>query len=165
MPNGGELSHWANPSLYVSGIALFVSVVQAIRSIRSERKNDKRVQFIEFIAGEFAKCEASLDVLESKLRRGLNHDSVTSADVLEVALPAGRTCARSMRTISEMRTVTEDLVVSTNVDQLDEIWVMADEGEFENKARALHFRTAIHIVTRVSANMASAKAQLTSAHL
>ncbi|WP_372992122.1 hypothetical protein [Sulfitobacter sp.] len=123
------------------------------------------MQFIEVISGEFAKSEAALDLLEAKLRKGLGNASVTSEDVLEVALPAGRTATRAMTAVSDMPTVIIDLVTATKVDELDTIWIMASDGVFESSSRILHLQTALHVVTRVSANLGSAKRDLTNQHM
>lgn len=146
-------------------LALFISGLQAIRSAVVESRQRKSIQFIEVIAGEFAKTELALDLLESKLWKGLANTAVTSEDMLEVALPAGRTAARAMTSVSEMPAVTIDLVSATKVDELDAIWTMASEGLFESSSRTLHIQTALNIVTRVSANMSSAKRDLTHTHL
>jgi hypothetical protein len=146
-------------------LALLISGWQAIRSAVVESRQRKSIQFIEVIAGEFAKTELALDLLESKLWKGLANTAVTSEDMLEVALPAGRTAARAMTSVSEMPAVTIDLVSATKVDELDAIWTMASEGLFESSSRTLHIQTALNIVTRVSANMSSAKRDLTHTHL
>jgi len=112
-------------------LALLISGWQAIRSAVVESRQRKSIQFIEVIAGEFAKTELALDLLESKLWKGLANTAVTSEDMLEVALPAGRTAARAMTSVSEMPAVTIDLVSATKVDELDAIWTMASEGLFE----------------------------------
>lgn len=159
------MNHWANPALYVAILALLISVLQAIRSIWVERRQRRSIQFIEVIAGEFAKSEAALDLLEAKLRKGLSNTNITSEDMLEVALPAGRTASRAMTSVSEMPDVSIDLVSATKVDELDTIWTMASEGVFESSSRKLHIQTALNIVTRVTANMSSAKGDLTHTHL
>lgn len=159
------MNHWENPALYVAILALLISGGQAIRSIVVEQRQRKSIQFIEVIAGEFAKSEAALDLLEAKLRKGLSNANVTSEDMLEAALPAGRTAARAMTSVSEMPTVSIDLVLATKVDELDAIWTMASDGAFESPSRKLHIQTALNIVTRVTANMSSAKRNLTHTHL
>lgn len=159
------MSHWANPAIYIAALALFISIVQAIRSIKVENRNRRAVQFIEVMSGEFAKSEAALDLLEAKLRKALSNQGVTSDDVLEVALPAGRTATRAMTSVSDMPAVVIDLVAATKVDELDVIWNMASDGVFESEARTVHIQTALNIVTRVTANMASAKKDLTHTHL
>ena len=159
------MKHWENPALYVAILALLISGGQAIRSIVVERRQRKSIQFIEVIAGEFAKSEAALDLLEAKLRKELSNTNVTSEDMLEVALPAGRTAARAMTSVSEMSAVSIDLVSATKVDELDAIWTMASEGAFESSSRKLHIQTALNIVTCVTANMSSAKRDLTHTHL
>ena len=159
------MKHWENPALYVAILALLISGGQAIRSIVVERRQRKSIQFIEVIAGEFAKSEAALDLLEAKLRKELSNTNVTSEDMLEVALPAGRTAAIAMTSVSEMSAVSIDLVSATKVDELDAIWTMASEGAFESSSRKLHIQTALNIVTCVTANMSSAKRDLTHTHL
>jgi len=104
-------------------------------------------------------------LLEAKLRKALSNQGVTSDDVLEVALPAGRTATRAMTSVSDMPAVVIDLVAATKVDELDVIWNMASDGVFESEARTVHIQTALNIVTRVTANMASAKKDLTHTHL
>ena len=158
-------NHWADPALWVAVSALFISAIQAYRSIRSEAKTRRAVQFIELIAGEFAKCEASLDLLESKLRKAIVNPSITSEDILDVALPAGRTSGRSMRTVSDMPAVKTDMISTTCVDQLDEIWQMASDDSFADASRTLSLKTALNIVTRASSNLASAKSELIAKHL
>lgn len=130
-----------------------------------ENRNRRLVLFIEVISGEFAKSEAALDLLEAKLCKGLGNSDVTSGDVLEVVVPASRTAARAMTTVSNMPAVVVDLVTATKVDELDVIWNMASEGLFETACRSQHIGTALNIVTRVAANMASAKKDLTHTHL
>lgn len=159
------VNHWENPALYVAILALFISGGQAIRSIVIEQRQRKSIQFIEVIAGEFAKSEVALDLLEARLRKGLRNPNVTSEDMLEVALPAGRTAARAMTSVSEIPAVSIDLVSATKVDELDAIWTMASEGAFESSSRKLHIQTALNIVTRVTANMSLAKRDLTHTHL
>ena len=159
------VDHWANPALYVAIFALFISGAQAIRSIVVEQRQRRSMQFIEVIAGEFAKSEAALDLLEAKLLKGLQNAGVTSEDMLDVALPAGRTAARAMTSVSEMPAVSIDLVLATKVDELDAIWTMASDGAFESSSRKLHIQTALNIVTRVTANMSLAKRDLTHTHL
>ena len=90
---------------------------------------------------------------------------MTSEDVLEVALPAGRIANRAMTSVSNMPDVVVDLVTATKVDELDDIWNMAANGTFESASRTLHIQTALNIVTRVTASMASAKKVLIHTHL
>jgi hypothetical protein len=144
-----SVNHWANPALYVAIIALVISGGQAIRSIAVEARQRKSIQFIEVITVEFAKSEAALDLLEARLRKALNNTDVTSA----------------MTSVSEMPAVAVDLFSATNVDELDAIMIMADEQVFESGTRKLHIQTAMNILTRVTANMASAKRDLTHTHL
>ena len=125
----------------------------------------RSMQFIEFIAGEFAKCEASLDLLETKVRKGLRDASISSLEILDVAVPAGRAANRAMRAISEVPAVQKDLVKETKVGELDEIWTMADEDAFGSETRSLHLRTALKIILRVSANLATSKQELIHTHL
>lgn len=160
-----SVNHWANPALYVAILALLISGGQAFRSVVVEARQRKSIQFIEVISVEFAKSEAALDLLEAKLRKGLNNTDVTSDDILEVAVPASRTAGRAMTSVSEMPAVTIDLFSATNVDELDEILIMADEQAFESASRKLHIQTAMNILTRVTANMSSAKRDLTHTHL
>ena len=122
MGAAAALNHWENPALYVAILALLISSVQAIRSIVVEQQQRKAIQFIEVIAGEFAKSEAALDLLEAKLRKGLNNADVTSGDMLEAALQASRTAVRAMTSVSELPTVSIDLVSATKVDELENIW-------------------------------------------
>ncbi|WP_224815179.1 hypothetical protein [Hasllibacter sp. MH4015] len=145
--------------------ALLVSGIQAFRSARSDTKNRRSVQFIEVISVQFADCEASLDLLEAKLRKSLVHPEISSAEILEFALPAGRKASRAMRSVSEMPAVQLDLIAQTRVDELDAIWQMASEDEFSESTRALAIKTALNIVTRVSANLSSAKSTILAKHL
>ena len=165
MDAAASVNHWANPALYVAIIALVISGGQAIRSIAVEARQRKSIQFIEVITVEFAKSEAALDLLEARLRKALNNTDVTSEDILEVVVPAYRTSGRAMTSVSEMPAVAVDLFSATNVDELDAIMIMADEQVFESGTRKLHIQTAMNILTRVTANMASAKRDLTHTHL
>jgi len=160
-----SINHWTDPALYIAALALFISAAQAIRSIIVEKHNRRVVQFIEVISSEFAKSEAALDLLEAKLRKALSNCGVTSEDVLEVALPAGRIANRAMTSVSNMPDVVVDLVTATKVDELDDIWNMAANGTFESASRTLHIQTALNIVTRVTDSMASAKKVLIHTHL
>lgn len=165
MDAAAAVNYWENPAIYVAILALAISGGQALRTIAVESRQRKSIQFIEVIAGEFAKSEAALDLLEAKLRKGLNNADVTSEDMLEVALPAYRTAGRAMTSVSEMPTVFIDLFSATKVDELDAILMMADEQAFESPSRKLQIQTALNIVTRVTANMSSAKRDLTHTHL
>lgn len=82
-PDSGSI--WWDPSLHISIAALLISGIQAIRSIRNDARNNRRVDFIEFIAGEFAKVDVAFDALEAKLRRASNQNTIDGKDILDAA--------------------------------------------------------------------------------
>lgn len=114
---------------------------------------------------EFGKIDASLDALEVMLRRASKKTSISSHDILNVALPAVRISGRALTAVSGMPAVSQDLVSLSGVDELDEVLTLADDEAFDSSTRALHINAALNIVTRVSARCASTKLEVQSTHL
>lgn len=165
MSDPSSSSVWLSPSLYISLAALAISAIQACRSIRNDAKNKRRIEFIEFIAGEFAKIDVAFDALETKLRKASKQPGIDSDEILEVALPAMRVSSRALIAVSNMPAVSLDLPLASGVDELDEILTMADDNAFDSPQRNLHIGTALNIVTRVAAKCATTKRDVQSIHL
>jgi len=149
----------------VSVAAFCLSAFLALRSIRNDARTKKRVEFIELIAVEFGKIDASLDALEVMLKRASKRATIDSHEILNVALPAVRISGRALTAVSGMPAVSQDLVNLSGVDELDQILTMADDGAFDEATRSLHITTALNIVTRVAARCASTKLEVQSTHL
>lgn len=162
-PSGESL--WADPALYISLAAFGLSAIQAIRSIRIDAKTKRRVEFIEYIAGQFSGIDAALDALESRLRRARTDATVSGHDILEVALPAVRKSNRALTSVSNMPAVSQDLLELSGVDELDNILTMVEEDDFDGVARNLSIDTALKIVTRVATKCSTTQREVQSIHL
>ena len=110
---------FSEPSLWVSLVAVAISIIQAVRSARNDARNSRRVEFIELIAVEFAKIDFAFDALETTLRRAAKQQSIDSDEIFKDALPAMRVSSRALTDVSSMPAVSKDLLPASGVDELE----------------------------------------------
>ena len=104
------------------------------------------------------------DLLECRLRKASTDSSVTSNDILEVVLQAVRKSNRVLTFVSELPSVSRDLLESSGVDELDEILTMVDEDHFCEPSRSLSIDTALKTVRRVASKCSETQREVRSIH-